>query len=251
MSQAAVEILIGVAVVVIAAIGGLLWRRTRRAHEERHSLQWSVERVVRDGWALAFSGELPRDASEIEGSYIAACDVCDWLVARGAVDVGESRLRLRVRGLAGETVVIRNMRVVVERRTPYSGTLVLCPTAGANSATLLVFDLDEADPQAWEWNEDGGRTRVGAKPFFDTHNITLAREEVHDFIIIGRAEAFLAMWRIELDLETGSHRETVIVDEAGVPFITSGRPTAGYASSLDWAWYDGWRILPTRTYEWV
>jgi hypothetical protein len=247
VSQAGIEILIGVAVVAIAAIGGLLWRRATRVHEERSPLRWSAERVVGDKWSLAFSGALPKDASEIEGPKSSGHDVYAWLVARGAVDVDETRLRLTVRGLAGETVVIRNMRVVVNHQPPYSGTLVHCPTAGANSATLLVFYLDDADPQAWEWNEDGSRARVGNSPFFDTHNVTLSREEVHDFVVIGRAQTRMARWRIELDLKIGAHREVIAIDDSGEPFVTSGRPARGYESSLHWAWYDGQRFLPPPT----
>jgi hypothetical protein len=249
VDQVGIGILIGVAVVVLGAVGGVLWRRAARAREERHPLRWSVERVVGDKWSLAFSGALPDDASEVEGPGNVGRDVYAWLVARGAVDVDETRLRLRVRGLAGETVVIHNIRAVVEHGPPYSGTLVHCPTAGANSATLLVFDLDDSDPQAWEWKEDGSRTRVGNSPFFNGNTVTLTREEVHDFIIIGHAGTLLARWHIELDLEIGAHREVVVVDDSSVPFTTSGRPAGGYGSSLHWAWYDGQRFLPPPTHD--
>jgi len=249
MSQLGIGILIGVIVVLLGAVGGLLWRRAARSHGERHPLRWSVERVVGDKWSLALSGALPDDASEVEGPGNVGRDVYAWLVAHGAVDVDETRLRLRVRGLAGETVVIHNIRAVVEHAPPYSGTLVHCPTAGANSATLLVFDLDDPDPQAWEWKEDGSRTRVGNGPFFDSHTVTLTREEVHDFIIIGQAEKLLARWHIELDLEIGAHREVVTVDDSGESFVTSGRPAGGYESSLHWAWYDGQRFLPPPAYD--
>ena len=175
--------------VVAALIGAfmIVRRRASRAVGERHPVVVSVERVVGDEWSLAFAGDLPSAALEIEGGEHASGEVYAWLSSHGAVDVGETRLRVTVRGLADETVVVRNIRVVTERTAPYSGTLVHCPTAGANAATLLVFDLDEETPKAWQWREDGGRERVGSRPFFEHHNVTLARGEVHDFVIVGCA----------------------------------------------------------------
>jgi hypothetical protein len=244
VSQAATEVLIGVVVAIILAVGGLLWRRARRTVEERHPVSYSVSHVLGDEWSLALAGDLPDDAAQVEGGDFAGRDVYDWLTARGAVDVGETRLRLTVRGLAEETVVVRDLRLTVEHEAPFSGTLVHCPTAGANSATLLVFDLDEGDPRGWEWQEDGSRTKVGTSPFFDTHNVTLAHEEVQDFIVLGCAKTLLARWHIQLHLEVGAHREVVVIDDGGKPFVTCGRPLSGYLATLDWAWYDGRRFLP-------
>lgn len=138
--------------------------------------------------------------------------------------------------------------MTTERTPPYSGTLVRCPSAGANSATLLVFDLDEDTPPAWQWSEDGSRKRLGTRPFFERNHVALAREEVHDFMILGCARAYLVSWRLELDLEVGRHREVVPVDDDGRPFVTSGISEAGFSTSLDWAWYDGQRFLlsPSR-----
>ena len=33
--------------------------------------------------------------------------------------------------------------------------------------------------------QDGSRAKVSTQPFFEDHNVTLTREEVHEFIILG------------------------------------------------------------------
>jgi hypothetical protein len=243
------EIITGLVIAALVGAFVLVRRRASRAVGERHPVGVSVERVVGDEWSLAFAGDLPSVALEIEGGEHTSGEVHAWLASHGAVDVGETRLRLTVRGLAEETVVVRNIRAVTERTPPFSGTLVHCPTAGANAATLLVFDLDEETPKAWQWREDGGRERVGGRPFFEHNTVNVVRGEVHDFVIVGCAKELLVRWRLELDLGVGRHREVVTVDDAGVPFATSGTPGAGFSRSLDWAWYDGRRFLPPPSYE--
>jgi hypothetical protein len=172
------EIITGVVIAALVGAFVLIRRRASRAVAQRHPVGISVERIVGDEWSLAFAGDLPSVALEIEGGEHTGGEVYAWLTSHGAVDVGETRLRLTVRGLAEETVVVRNIRAVTERTAPYSGTLVHCPTSGANAATLLVFDLDEETPKAWQWREDGGRERVGSRPFFEHNNVTLAHQNL-------------------------------------------------------------------------
>jgi hypothetical protein len=239
------EIAIGVIVSAIVGVVGLLCRQMLRHWRKKRAVEVSVEPVIGDYWAVAFAGEMP-DVSEIEGIEYNGRKLYDRLRAHGALDFCETRLRITVRGVSDDTVVVRNIRAEVEHSPPFSGTYVRCPTAGANSATLLVFDLDENAPAGWEWQEQGGRERVGERPFFDLNNVTLARGEVHEFIIIGYARKYLARWRPYLDVETGKHRKSFPLFDSDKPFETSGIPESGFGTTLEWAWYDGARFLPTR-----
>ena len=249
MSTILPEVAVGLMVAALIGIFVAIRRRASRALHQRHPVDVSVQRIVGEEWSLAFPGEMPGKAREIEGGEHAGSDVYEWLRACGAVDVGETRLRVTARGLSEDTVVVRNIRLEAERTAPFAGTRIHCPTAGANSATLLVFDLDEETPKAWEWREDGGRERVGEAPFFEHSNVTLTRGEVHDFVIVGCAKKFLVRWRLVLDLEVGRHREVVAIDDSGASFATSGVPASGFSTSLDWAWYSGRRFLPAPSYE--
>ncbi len=245
MSDIAVQV--GVGLAVAAILGAFAFSRRRTARLWRRAVQVEVQPIVGDEWSLAFPGELPEAAREIEGGEHGGREVYDWLRLFGAIDVRETRLRISVRGQSEDVVVIRNIRAEVEHRQPYFGTYVHSRTAGANVATLLLFDLDEETPTAWEWREDGARARVGSRPFFELNNVTLSRGEVHDFVIVGSANRYLCRWRLYLDFETGERRKTVLVGDPDTPFMTSGVPAEGFATRLDWAWYDGRQFLPPRS----
>lgn len=238
-------IVAGLIVAAVVGVVALLRRQIPRLWRKKRPVEVSVEPVIGDYWAVAFAGEMP-EASEIEGIERNGRKLYDWLCAHGAVDFSETRLRITVRGLSDDTVVIRNIRAEVHHNPPFSGTYVRCPTAGANSATLLVFDLDEEAPAGWEWQERGGRERVGEMPFFELKNVTLARGEVHEFIIIGHTSKYLARWRLYLDLEIGKHRKSIPLFDSDKAFETSGLPESVFGTTLEWAWYDGARFLPTR-----
>lgn len=244
-----------VTVVASLIVAGLLGafafirRRMSRGLRLRQPVDISVQPVVGESWSVAFPGELPGKAREIEGGTHSGREVYDWLRTCGAVDVGETRLRLTVRGLSEETVVVRAIRTQTERGAPRAGTLVHCPTAGANRATLLVFDLDDEVPKAWQFREDGGRERVGSAPFFDSHNVTLAQGEVHDFLIVGHTKRYLVRWRLVLDLEIAGHRKAVTAGDSQAAYATSGVPASDFSTSLEWAWYGDYRFLPPPAHE--
>jgi hypothetical protein len=238
------EIAIGLIVAVVGAVGALLYSQVLGLWRKWRAIEVSVEPIVGDYWSLVFAGDMP-EASEIEGVVHNAREVFDWLRAHGAVDFRATRLRLTVRGVSDETVVIRNIRAIVKHSPPFSGTRVICQSAGANSATLLGFDLDEQTPAGWEWREEGGCERVGNSPFFELNNVTLTRGEVHEFIIFGYTKKYLARWQLYIDLEIGKHRKSISLSDSEKPFETSGVPDPGFGKTLDWAWYDGARFLPS------
>ena len=232
----------GVAATIVAGIVvwivKLILRLRRRS--AGGAVAFSVARMVKWEWSVAFVGEIPPQAREIEGKETKSRKVYDCLIELGAVDVFSSRLRLSVRGLSDETVIIRNIRVDVEQSEAISGTRISSPNAGVNEATMLLFDLEDKSPVAKEWqeNEDEEKTQ----PFFDSKTVTLARNEVHDFIIIGSAKRSLVLWRLYLDLEVGGRPQTIEIDENGKPFKTTGYPGGGFGWDLEWAWHDDQRF---------
>ena len=268
--MSATEIGTGVVVAVVATmvVGMLVWlrREVLRAWHRRRPADVGVrplphvppgvtipaalphvaaafEHVVSEPWAVALEGALP-DAGAFEASKPSPAEAHDWLRSHGAVDFRETKLRLSLASRTDELIVVRDIRVGVEHSEPWAGTYVYCPTAGVNTATLLMFELDEPAPRAWQWDEDGSRRRVGSVPFFEHQNVTIASGEVHDFVIIGRAESSLARWRLVVELEVGGHKKTLLVDDDGDWFTTSGAPKSGFAIRLHWAWYAGGRFLP-------
>lgn len=226
----------------LRAVVGSLSRVAFSALRRARPLAVSVEPVVGDEWSVVFSGQLPSDALALEGTSESR-KVYERLRELGAADYRETRLRLTVRGAADTTVVVRGIRPLVQQSLPLGGTLVHCPTAGANAATLLVFDLDDPDAVAWEFTEDGLRERVGSRPFFDNHNVTLAPGEVHDFVIVGKAASAYVEWSLEVNLEIEGKPQCWEITYNDRTFKTSGDPAGGFLESLEWAWYEGGRFV--------
>jgi len=146
--------------------------------------------IVREPWAISLAGPLP-DSKSFEDAGPSPSQAHAWLRSHGGVDYRETKLRLSLRSDTDEPVVIRDIRVEVQRREPLAGTYVYCPTAGAVAATLLIFELDEQEPQAWEWSEDGLRRKVGTSPYFAHNRVDMEEGETSDFIIIGTSHKML------------------------------------------------------------
>lgn len=259
-----------VAVAVVAALAwavlktakrqGLnLWRRRRpfriQVQHLPHALMEDADQqtpvalkaemrlIVREPWAVALDGPLP-DSRHFEATQPLPAQAHAWLRSHGAVDYRETKVRLALTSNTDEPILIRNIRVDVQRRQPLAGTYVYCPTAGAISATLLVFELDEHSPQARQWAEDGFRRKVGFFPYFAHHSVAIKRDETCDFVIIGSAKTCFARWRLVVDYEIGGHQKTLYVDDGDDWFKTSGEPASGFATRLHWAWYADGHFLP-------
>ena len=233
----------GLIVAALVTLSAYTYRRAKRRLRTQHPVGVTVQRIVREPWALAFAGALS-ESTGIEGSSISSAEANAELRARGGVDVGQTRLRLQLRGTAAETVVVRNIKVHLRRDPPVDGVRVFCPSAGASAATLLIVDFDAPDPSAWEFEEDEVVQRVGAAPFFDTNNITLAPGEVYDVILVGTTKRWCCSWRLLLHVEVGDKRVVVPVDDSGEPFQTTGEPEEGFSQKLLWAWWEGGRLIP-------
>jgi hypothetical protein len=243
-------IIVAVVVVlaVVAAVVGYL-ALARGGDGDDPVIDVTAERIdTDDGWMVAFEGELPEEAHAIEGDGPPSMtDAYATLRAAGAVDCRETVLRVTVRGLSDETVVVRDIKAETERRDAYAGTFVRCMGAGANDATVVVLDLEAETPRAVEGAQgaDGRWAPTSDTPFFDRNNVTLARGEVHDFVVVGLAATSLVEWRIVIDLDVGNDHRSVTVDDSGAAFVTSGEPAAGFTTSLDWAWgVEGMPFVP-------
>ena len=226
--------------VVAAIVGYLALAGGGGAGADDPVIDVTAERIdTDDGWMVAFEGELPEAAHAIEGDGPPSMvEAYETLCAAGAVDCRETVLRVTVRGLSDETVVVRDIKAETESRDAHAGTFVRCMGAGANDATVLVLDLEADTPRAVEGAQgaDGRWAPTSDTAFFDRNNVTLARGEVHDFVVVGLAATSLVEWRIVIDLDVGSDHRSVTVDDSGAAFVTSGEPAAGFTTSLDWAW---------------
>lgn len=143
---------------------------------------------------------------------------------RGSVDYLTTKVRLLVRSTVDEPVLIRDVRAAVLRRhPPLTRALVTSPDAGAHTATWLLFDLDDDDPEAWEGRQDGAINRVGDTPLFQRQHFSLDPGETEDFLIKVDVSQTFVEWVLHVRVEhRGRSREVAVYDRDGAPFRTSG-----------------------------
>ena len=233
-------VLVGLITAAVLGAIALAGRRWRRRSTTRQPIRITFERAVRAPWGVALPGTLPDPAQFEARRDVGERDAYDWLQSVGAVDHGETKLRLFLVGNGDAPVLIRSMRVVSSRHEPYRATLVECATAGALSSTMLLFDLDDEAPAAWEAVQPEFElpSRVGNAPYFDRTTIELAPGEHHDLLIVGTANRFRVEWSLEVDVMVQGTKTTIHVDDNGKPFTTNGLLRDDYHEVLEWNWYE-------------
>ncbi|MFJ9664148.1 helix-turn-helix domain-containing protein [Streptomyces sp. NPDC101219] len=143
-------------------------------------------------------------------------DATAWVAAEGAVSSGEQLVRLSVQGTGPETVVVEGVAVrVAGKRAPlawndyamgYPG--VGC---GGNVATRsFTVALDAARPSLTP--ESGQRDF----PF------KVSESDPEVYYITADASAYDVSWYLELKWSSGSRSGTLVVNDKGRPFRTSG-----------------------------
>ena len=198
---------------------------------------------------MAFPGELPAiDRVELERAELERAkrspmepgrdDLYKMLRARGAIDHRKTALRLTLRNRTNKTIVIHNVFPGVLRRDPVlTGTYLGFPSAGVNEATLLLFDLDEENPAAWEYEDQfGPRVRIGEKSFFSSHNISLTSDETSDILVECQTAAAHCQWRLYIEVDARGRRRRKTIDDNGFPFETTGGDPYSFTTGLYWEW---------------
>lgn len=236
-------VLAGLVVAIAAGAYALL---RRRAQSRWRPVRVTTERVIPESWGMVLASGLPADAGTLTSNDQALPPaVNEWLRERGGVDYRETTLRVLVEGLSEETVVIRDITAAVKRSLPIESLLVSSPTAGANSATLLMLELDNDPVRAWEWQDQGGpRVKVGTSPYFAAHHVSLAKNEVHEFLVVARTDRYHCAWSLALDLQVGARRKMITIGDNNGPFEVSGDPPTDFSERMHWAWYEGGGFRP-------
>lgn len=209
-------------------------------NNEQEPLVYTLEFEHMDGWTLVLEDTLP--VPDLSNRNF---DAYKWLLEQGAASYLETILRLRIRNtLEHKTAVIFDMRLEIEHGEPYSGVLINSESAGDNSYTIIGFDLDKKNPRPVAYSRDSGivvkaddnSTQVR---FFRDRFITIESQSVYGFSIIGWVTKHLARWRLIIDYEVDGSRLSLLIDNNGRPFITSGEPNTPFKEKLAWAWWLG------------
>ncbi|MGW2149678.1 hypothetical protein ACWCOT_35600 [Nonomuraea bangladeshensis] len=149
--------------------------------------------------------------SEKENSYT------EFLRSRGAVDPGESAIKLVLRGIRPEGVRITGMRAITECGPPLRGTLFYSPPASEEESPNLGFDLDEPAPKAQRITREGG----WKKDYFAHRTINLAQDETIALRLETITRKHYCEYTIQMQVTTAAGVITQVIDNAGRPFAIS------------------------------
>ncbi|MFJ9582112.1 helix-turn-helix domain-containing protein [Streptomyces sp. NPDC101191] len=229
------------AVVGTVTLGAvLLPGKTReRAAEPPVPLTWTVtSHLWKNGCGHTYLAErTPPPPPE-------AADARSWAAAQGAVDGGETLVRVSVQGKSAAAVVLQALHVrVVDRGAPlpWAAYRMDDGCGGAVTPRRFEVDLDRPRPVArgldgYDASGEEGRT-LPAVSF--PYKVSAAEPE--ELLVSAGAAGCDCRWYLELEWSSEGRRGTVrIGDEDGAPFRTSGvkGPVYGY-DSVGRAWITG------------
>ncbi|MFJ8669134.1 helix-turn-helix domain-containing protein [Streptomyces sp. NPDC093600] len=216
----------------------LLPGKTReRAAEPPAPLTWTVaSHIYEDGCGHTYLVE--RTPPPPPGS----ADARSWAAAQGAVDGGETLVRVSVQGKGAAAVVLQALHVrVVERGAPlpWPAYRMGGGCGGAVTPRRFEVDLDRPRPVAraldgYDASGQEGRTLPAISfPY------AVSAAEPEELLVSAGAAGCDCRWYLELEWSSEGRRGTVrIGDEDGAPFRTSGlrgRPAWEYDSvGLRW-----------------
>lgn len=164
-----------------------------------------------------------------------AADARSWSAAQGAVDGGETLVRVSVQGKGAAAVVLQALHVrVVERGAPLPWAAYRMDDGCGGAVTPRRFEVDLDRPRPVARALDGydasgaeGRT-IPAVSF----PYTVTASEPEELLVIAGAAGCDCRWYLELVWSSEGRSGTVrIADDEGKPFRTSGaagRPVHEY-----------------------
>jgi hypothetical protein len=179
--------------------------------------------AYRGHWAVAFDGPLP-PTNDFPTGKPRYTDVYSWAKTRGAIDVGQSHLRLLLQNNGSDRITIRSISAkVIERLRPITVTYVQAPSAGTNDLVDLSFNLDSGDvvaAQPENTGPEGSQADTSNLPFFSTKDVTLDPGESTDIKITTRTALCHCTYDFEVQVVKPNSTDTLEIGDV------NGRPLA-------------------------
>ncbi|MFJ2648096.1 helix-turn-helix domain-containing protein [Streptomyces sp. NPDC087420] len=157
-------------------------------------------------------------------------DAEPWARSVGAVDAGESSVRVTVQGKSDTAVVLQALHVrIAAKRTPlpYNAYSMSPGCGGSLTPRLFDIDLDASRPVARSKAGNDAGEPIPAVSF--PYKVSATDPEV--LLATGRTVTCDCEWYLELEWSSGARSGTVRIDDQGKPFRTSslrGRPAYDY-----------------------
>jgi len=155
-----------------------------------------------------------------------------WAHELGGVDLGATRIRLGITGLAQDGVEIEQLRarVLQPKDLPLGGTPLLCPSGGEAAVRAITIDLDSPNPLG----HYVGRT--GQRPLA----FTFKKGESEDLDVVATTKRCYCRWVLELQVRVAGKSHPMTIKDHGKAFETSARRgDATYA----WDFKSRWNLV--------
>ncbi|MFD5098349.1 helix-turn-helix domain-containing protein [Streptomyces albidochromogenes] len=155
-----------------------------------------------------------------------SADARSWAAAQGAVDGGETLVRVSVQGKGAAAVVLQALHVrVVERGAPLPWTAYRMGggCGGAVTPRRFEVDLDRPRPVARALDGYDASGKEGRSLPAVSFPYAVSAAEPEELLVSAGAAGCDCRWYLELEWSSQGRRGTVrIGDEDGAPFRTSG-----------------------------
>lgn len=153
------------------------------------------------------------------------------LKAAGAIDLHTTRLSLTLYNPNTTPVLIEQVSAsVASRHLAPARAALQHPTAGAFLASVLRIELEDASPTAEMLYGENDLHELAPGITKGRVRIQLASDEIHTCIIEAFTRTHDIEWRLCLDAVTDGHTHTIVLDNDGQPFRTTGLPDSGPTS---------------------
>ncbi|MFJ9720396.1 helix-turn-helix domain-containing protein [Streptomyces sp. NPDC101213] len=143
-------------------------------------------------------------------------DAPAWVAAHGAVSSGSQFVQVTVQGTGDETVVVDGLKVrTVQKRTPlaWNDYAMGYPGVGCGGGVPTRYFTVALDAVRPALVPEAGHADFPFK---------VSESDPEVYYIDADASAYDVSWRLELSWSSGSRHGTLVVDDKGRPFRTSG-----------------------------
>ena len=152
-----------------------------------------------------------------------------WFTDHHAVDADSTDVELVLEGNRAHTVRIVAVQPVVSCAAPLSGTLFLSPSAGSDTSTQLLLDLDNPHALPSYIASDAGGAITSGQDFFASHTVSLTQGEQFTFKLVASSRSHYCTFTLDVTALDGDQSVLEHVDNNGKPFAVSalvdGDPT--------------------------
>ncbi|MFE4604960.1 helix-turn-helix domain-containing protein [Kitasatospora indigofera] len=165
-------------------------------------------------------------------------DAASWAHSQGAVHGGRTLMEISVQGRTDTAVVVEALRVrVVGRSAPVRGTVYSTGQGCGGDLDPRTFavdlDIDRPIARPVQGGEAGTSAPAGRMPY------RVSSKDPEVLLVDARTVGCDCLWYLELDWSSLGRTGTERIDDAGLPFRTSG------VDGLPHYWYagQGWTPL--------